>query len=239
VCQGKRYTYQDLLEESASRARLILDKVGVSDLESRHVAYLIAPSFDHVATQWAIWRAGGCAVPMCYTHPAPELEYTMSDSEAVLCFAGPEKAELLSGVANNLGVPFELTDSVDSLVTTPQDQEGFPALDLDRRAQIIYTSGTTGRPKGVVCSWGALESQINALTTSWEWSHHDVIINPLPLHHVHGSVNVLACCLWSGAENEFIESKASALWDRIERGDGLSLFMAVPTIYHCQQGSNG
>jgi len=37
--------------------------------------------------------------------------------------------------------------------------------------------------------------------------------------------------MWSGAECEFIKPSASALWDRIELG-GLTLFMAVPTIYH-------
>ena len=33
------------------------------------------------------------------------------------------------------------------------------------------------------------------------------IINPLPLHHVHGVVNVLGCAMWSGAECEFVVPK--------------------------------
>ena len=49
---------QDLLDASATRARGMLEQAGKSDLEQAHVAFLVNPSFDYVATQWAIWRAG-------------------------------------------------------------------------------------------------------------------------------------------------------------------------------------
>ena len=53
----------------------------------------------------------------------------------------------------------------------------------------------------------------------------------LPLNHVHGIVNVLGCALWSGAVCEFLSPfDAAAVWRRLAAG-GLTLFMAVPTIY--------
>ncbi len=53
----------------------------------------------------------------------------------------------------------------------------------------------------------------------------------LPLHHVHGIVNVLSCALWNGATCE-VQAKfdADAVWDRIASGE-LTVFMAVPTVY--------
>ncbi|MBW3570328.1 MAG: acyl-CoA synthetase, partial [Gemmatimonadetes bacterium] len=53
----------------------------------------------------------------------------------------------------------------------------------------------------------------------------------LPLHHVHGIVNVLACALWSGAACEILPRfDADQTWRVIESGR-LTLFMAVPTVY--------
>jgi malonyl-CoA/methylmalonyl-CoA synthetase len=69
------------------------------------------------------------------------------------------------------------------------------------------------------------------LVDAWEWSSADVIINVLPLHHTHGIINVVSCALWSGAQVEFAgKMDAAALWERFQQG-GLTLFMAVPTIY--------
>ena len=49
---------------------------------------------------------------------------------------------------------------------------------------------------------------------------------------MHGIVNVLACALWSGARCDMLgQFDALETWARIARGD-LTLFMAVPTIYH-------
>ena len=42
-------------------------------------------------------------------------------------------------------------------------------------------------------------SQITSLVKAWEWNQDDYIIHCLPLHHVHGIVNVLLCPLWVGA----------------------------------------
>jgi malonyl-CoA/methylmalonyl-CoA synthetase len=96
---------------------------------------------------------------------------------------------------------------------------------------MLYTSGTTGRPKGVVTTHANLDAQVRALTAAWEWSSADRILLVLPLHHVHGIVNVVACALASGATVEMHESfDATATWEVLRSGR-LTLFMAVPTIY--------
>ena len=64
---------------------------------------------------------------------------------------------------------------------------------------IVYTSGTTGGPKGAVATHGALRAQMASLIEAWEWTPDDRIVLTLPLHHVHGIVNVLGCALAAGA----------------------------------------
>jgi len=67
--------------------------------------------------------------------------------------------------------------------------------------------------------------------TAWEWRVDDWILLVLPLHHVHGIINVLSCALWVGARCEMVAKfDAELAWGRIAAGE-LTLFMAVPTIY--------
>ncbi len=96
---------------------------------------------------------------------------------------------------------------------------------------ILYTSGTTSRPKGVVTTHANIAAQIVSLVEAWDWSSDDRIVLFLPLHHVHGIINVVSCALWSGATCEMMPRfEAHAVWERIADGN-LTLFMAVPTIY--------
>jgi malonyl-CoA/methylmalonyl-CoA synthetase len=70
-----------------------------------------------------------------------------------------------------------------------------------------------------------------SLVEAWEWSASDRILLCLPLHHVHGIINVVSCALWAGATCQMLPRfDANAVWDCIADG-GLTLFMAVPTIY--------
>ena len=106
-----------------------------------------------------------------------------------------------------------------------------PDIATDRRAMILYTSGTTSRPKGVVTTHANITAQITSLVEAWEWSADDRIVLCLPLHHVHGIINVVSCALWSGAVCEMLPRfDADSVWEHIASGS-LTLFMAVPTIY--------
>jgi len=106
-----------------------------------------------------------------------------------------------------------------------------PEVPLDRRAMILYTSGTTNLPKGVVTTHKTIQFQIESLVNAWNWKPNDHILNILPLHHIHGIINVLSCSLWSGACCEFLPKfDAKKVWQKLINGR-LSLFMAVPTIY--------
>jgi malonyl-CoA/methylmalonyl-CoA synthetase len=53
----------------------------------------------------------------------------------------------------------------------------------------------------------------------------------LPLHHLHGILNVLLCALYSGARCEMVKGfDPRRVWEKFIERD-YTLFMAVPTIY--------
>jgi malonyl-CoA/methylmalonyl-CoA synthetase len=106
-----------------------------------------------------------------------------------------------------------------------------PAVDASRMAMILYTSGTTSLPKGVVTTHKNIEAQISTLVKAWGWSSDDHTLCVLPLHHVHGIINVIGCSMWSGACCEFIPNFSAVEVFNIFNRKQVNVFMAVPTIY--------
>ncbi|MGQ0704465.1 MAG: acyl-CoA synthetase [Gemmatimonadales bacterium] len=220
------HSYRQLLDASARVAAALLGER--TDLAEARVAFLVAPGFDHVAVQWGIWRAGGIAVPLAVSHPPAELGYVIRDAAAEIVVSDAVFADPVREVASAAGARFLTTG--DALVEDCGPGP-LPSVDLTRQAMIVYTSGTTGKPKGTVTTHANLAAQIESLIEAWEWTADDRILLVLPLHHVHGIINVVSCALWAGACVEMpVRFDAYDTWMRIASGR-LTLFMAVPTIY--------
>ena len=75
---------------------------------------------------------------------------------------------------------------------------------------------------------GNVQAQVTTLVEAWGWQPADHILRVLPLHHVHGIINVLTCALWSGAQVT-IHPKfdAEAVWEAIA-GGALTLSWRCP-----------
>ena len=226
VDDGEHCSYAELLGDAMGwRDRLA--PTGPGD----RIACLVPPGRAHVAIQLGIWARRGIAVPLAVSHPLPELEYVLDDARPAVVVADPAlpQARHLETSARTRGAT-TLTPPPPTLPTpnaTPPTPT--PPHPTDP-ALLIYTSGTTGRPKGVLTTHRNLTAQIATLTGAWAWTASDRILHTLPLHHIHGVVNALACALWSGAACEFGTGAPASTWDRLASGD-ITLFMAVPTVY--------
>jgi malonyl-CoA/methylmalonyl-CoA synthetase len=166
-------------------------------------------------------------VPLALSHPAPSLAYTLSDAQACLVFAEDAFMPLLSPIASEKNIALlSLERSI-----SEHEYKHLPKVATDQIALLLYTSGTTSTPKGVAISHFNLQAQAEMLSQAWAWQPDDYILNPLPLHHVHGLINIAYCALWNGACLEFIPKfDAYLLWNRLIHSPS-TLFMAVPTIY--------
>ena len=225
---NQSYTYRQLLEASEKITIALLEDK--KDLNEARIAFIVAPSFEYVCIQWGIWRAGGIAVPLCVKHPYDAIKYVTEDAQAeavVFSYGYRALIEPLFQDFELRRIPIEAV-----MLSVGEEKPRLPQISLDRRGMIIYTSGTTGKAKGVVSTHQNIEAQIKSLVTSWEWTKEDHILNILPLHHVHGIINILSCALWSGACCEFLEKfEVKKVFDVFCRQE-VNLFMAVPTIYY-------
>lgn len=229
---SQQYTYSDLLTASSKLAFHILN--GASDLQEQRVAYMVNPGFDYVTTLWAIWQAGGVAVPMCLTHPLPSLQHVVEDAQVSVVVLSKEYENVIGEYLQSKGITCIILEAINTLegsITADAQNGSLPSIDPKRMALILYTSGTTNKPKGVVTTHHNIQAQISTLVAAWEWNEKDHVLCVLPLHHVHGVINVIGCSLWSGAICQFLPSfSAPSIFEIFDQGR-LNVFMAVPTIY--------
>ncbi|KAJ3368013.1 Acyl-CoA synthetase member 3, mitochondrial [Kappamyces sp. JEL0680] len=230
VARHRVCTYSDL-------ARLIASVVlglGPREREQR-VALLVEKDETYVAVLLGSFLSGAIAVPLCTTHPLPELLYSITDSQSCVLIYSKQFQAMAATLKSSL--PSMVFLSVEELMQQPAVAlDALPqmqSLDLSQGCLIMYTSGSTGQPKGVVHTLASLHAQMASLTAAWGICSEDRILHVLPVHHIHGIVNALLTVVHAGGTVELMERfDAAAVWTRLlSPTDRISLFMAVPTIY--------
>ena len=219
-----QYTYSQVDLEVQRFASGIL--ANAEDLNEERIAFLIPASPEYVTVMHGIWRAGGIAIPLNTASAEAELEHCLTSTSVKRLVAVAPFLERIRPLCDKLAI---VLSSVAELLS--DNLKPMPELSADRRALIIFTSGTTSLPKGVVTTHKNIKAQITTLVDAWAWSENDAIPLFLPLHHVHGIINVLSCALWAGATVHLMQKlDIEKLCAEAVEGT-YNLFMAVPTIY--------
>ncbi|XP_005091317.1 malonate--CoA ligase ACSF3, mitochondrial [Aplysia californica] len=266
IDQDGSLTYADVLHHSMNLATDILAFRNAENdmkLNSERIAILTDHSVSYVIGQYATWIVNGVSVPLCSTHPPSEWEYFLRDSQCTLVLASEGFVDKITPISQKLNVPVKTLSrelyseeyeknrwfqsdhaSNPKQITRMFEQRKKRWFDrseefiLKKPALIVYTSGTTGPPKGVVLTHGNLAAMTRGMIKSWEWTSRDTILHVLPLHHVHGIVNVLLTPLACGAtcvmEPKFDPGQ---VWNTLTSpkvpglDKNINVFMAVPTVY--------
>ncbi|MGQ5591807.1 acyl-CoA synthetase [Streptomyces sp. ESR1.13] len=185
------------------------------------VAIWATPAMETAVAVVAALLAGVAAVPLNPKSGDKELAHILSDSAPSLVLAPPD-AVLPPALA-----ALERVDvDVRACGSVPEDRagEGDPAL-------VVYTSGTTGPPKGAVLPRRALATTLDALADAWGWTGDDVLVQGLPLFHVHGLVLGILGPLRRGGSVRHLGRFTPEGAGR-ELNDGATMLFGVPTMYH-------
>ncbi|KAK3310236.1 uncharacterized protein B0T15DRAFT_517872 [Chaetomium strumarium] len=247
---GRRFRYGELLGDVCKVRNRLYESAGRDDIDGERIAFLVENSYDYVVTLLAILAAKSIAVPLSPAFPAPELQYILNHSEALLLLSSTKFASKAEEVLKT-----EL-DAPPSYLQLSKFQGGgaHEKVILEKTGpgsagMMLYTSGTTNRPKGVLLPQSVMTAQARSLLQAWEYSASDHLLHVLPLHHIHGTINAIFTPLFAGSTIEFLfPFNADAVWRRFaapfltpdqtyspesapHNHQRITFFTAVPTIY--------
>jgi long-chain acyl-CoA synthetase len=123
------------------------------------VAIMSRTRFEWTLLDFAIWYAGAVSVPIYESSAPAQMEWILSDSDAVALFVENDEhlarfEQIKSGAPLIRNVWKIESDEIDQLVKVGRDIDD-DVIEAKRKssklgdlATIIYTSGTTGQPKG-------------------------------------------------------------------------------------------
>jgi malonyl-CoA/methylmalonyl-CoA synthetase len=180
--------------------------------------------YAHLATL----AAGAVTVPLNPRFTRDELRFFLSDSGARVAIVGDEAASILNALKPELpGLQRVIADA--AVLDSPKCAYRTIQPAADDPCLILYSSGTTGWPKGVVHTQANVLASLLALQSYWRFTPDDVVLNVLPLFHIHGLCFATQLTLLTGACLLLDDFDVQATLARIEK---CTVFMAVPTIYY-------
>uniref|UniRef100_T1J507 MD-2-related lipid-recognition domain-containing protein n=1 Tax=Strigamia maritima TaxID=126957 RepID=T1J507_STRMM len=235
-----KFTYGDILKYSQSLSRRIIDICGEKKTtnEQDRIAFLCPNDASYVFAQWATWQSGNITVPLHKSHPTPQLQYFIQDSQCCLIMATPDLAPKVKPITDKLKIPLLVLDSaayseknIHKSIKIVND-DFFNSTD----ALILYTSGTTGPPKGVLLTHSNLQHQVETIIEALGFEENDSVLHLLPLHHTHGIVHALLSPLHVGARCVMMpQFNPAEVWDELlsekKEQERVNVMLGVPTMY--------
>lgn len=217
------WSYGDLIDRVNQLAQVLLaHEVEPGD----RVMVQVDKSPENLALYLATLKVGGVYVPLNTSYTEAELDYFVTDAQPQL-FVGAEQRAGVNCLTLNEHGEGSLMQAAKSAASA-NECETVSRGDQDLAA-ILYTSGTTGRSKGAMLTHRNLSSNARSLSECWGWRPDDVLLNALPIFHVHGLFIASHCALLNGTpmifHSKFVaEDVFAALPD-------CTVLMGVPTFY--------
>ncbi len=222
----------DALLARARHAGRRLSQCGV--LPGARVAIVGKSGVEVASAVVATMGLGAIAVPVNSSARLGELRHVFGDAGVVVVVDGSDSdvghAEVAAAAA---AVGAVVVSAVGIDVAANDDDEGIAdiAVDDDAPALLIYTSGTTGKQKGCTHTKRTLRAGLMALMAHWGIGPGDVVIDALPLFHVHGLCVALLGPLWAGASVVLLD-RFSPQGVVAAAAAGGTVMMCVPTMVH-------
>lgn len=229
--QLETLTYAEVL----IAAEALAAKLATSTRPGDRVAIWAANRPEWVIVEFAAALAGLILTPFNPGWTDSELEHAMQLTTPRMLFAGTDTRgiDLYPRACDHAGRLGECTAVALSSVNMHPQQVPFhgPALTPESPYIILFTSGTTGRAKGAVLSHRAALNGGYIRATSVHADETDVWLNPVPLHHMSGSVVIVLCALSTGGCYVVLNRFDPATQLKMMHATGATRIGGVPTMF--------
>jgi fatty-acyl-CoA synthase len=229
----QQWTFSALLREAEQVAGAMLRHFRPHE----HVAVWAPNSPQWAVLEFAAALAGVTLVTVNPAYLASELEYVLTQSDAVGLFTVREYrgrdlvavAETVRPMTPALRHIFVLGDWL-ALGESVSSAAEWPVVTADDIAQIQYTSGTTGFPKGALLTHRGLSNNARYFARQIGATQNDIWINPMPMFHTAGCGLVTLGALQTGGTHVMLPAYDPArMLELIETSKG-TITLSVPTM---------
>ena len=223
IYKGKNIFYKELIDKaefySAAIDIIPGDRVVIFSENKPEWAYAL----------FGIWRRGGIAVPIDHMASEDEVAFIIQDARPTYAFVSSDLKYTFAKAVKRHRYKVEVID-IEDFIPFQDPKEPITNISEDI-ALILYTSGTTGQPKGVMLTFGNLQSNIEAIAKENIASSKDITIAILPFHHAYPLMVSLLVPIYLGATIIFSESLSSSSLVNLIVANKVTALIGVPKLY--------
>jgi len=219
---GGSHTYQQLADWAAG-----LGKYLSAQTRQPNIGLLLPAGGGFVASFYGILLAGKCVVPINFLLGEREIAHVLADS-------GLDTVVTIGPLAGKLdGARIKIVD----LTQLPRTPAGVgpaapqPSRSADDPAVLMYTSGTSGLPKGVILTYGNLQSDVDACIVHARLQNKHKFLGVIPLFHAFGMTAMMLAPIQLAAQVIYLARFSPVGTLNAIREHGVSLVFAVPSMF--------
>jgi Long-chain acyl-CoA synthetases (AMP-forming) len=223
IYKGKNIFYKELIDKaefySAAIDIIPGDRVVIFSENKPEWAYAL----------FGIWRRGGIAVPIDHMASEDEVAFIIQDARPTYAFVSSDLKYTFAKAVKRHRYKVEVID-IEDFIPFQDPKEPITNISEDI-ALILYTSGTTGQPKGVMLTFGNLQSNIEAIAKENIASSKDITIALLPFHHAYPLMVSLLVPIYLGATIIFSENLSSSSLVNLIVANKVTALIGIPKLY--------
>ena len=225
VCDGKRWTYGDLLAAARGAFELI-EESGCS-----HVALLDESSEAAVIALFGAALAGVAYCPLNYRLADPDLAALLERIAPALVIGDEERITRLCGdCEHTIYSREEFTQKVQETAPAAADREYDPGADDSGAIAVqLFTSGTTAAPKAAILRHSNLLSYILGTVEFASADEADAALVSVPPYHIAG-ISALMSSIYAQRRIVMLPCFAPDAWVKLAVSEKVTNAFVVPTM---------
>ena len=224
-------SYADLLAHSSALASLYFSAPG------ERVIVFSENRPEWVSVLFSIWRNRCVVVPVDSFSPANEVAYVLEQTEPVALFCSAKTQPILQEAIRSLPhlhsriICFDAED-FPAMPSGAIASSPIPSGPSDQLAAILFTSGTTGAPKGVMLTFGNLNTNLELVCERVPIFKPDSrTFALLPAHHILPLMGSILGPLYAGGSIVMAHSLDPAEMVSTIRRHRATHMVGVPRLY--------